>query len=261
MGKLNGRVAIITGASSGIGKHTAIRIAEEGAKVVICARREDKLLETVKACEERGKTEGGEAYAVVCDVMEYDQLKSFVEKAVERFGKIDILVCNALSSDPPAPFIEQSVETLRKIFYSKFVSAWHLMQMCYPYLKASGKGAVVNVCSTAGIMGLPTQAAYSCANEALRCLTRVAAQEWGGDNIRVNALNPAAVTEGLRELEKIDPEYCEMIYKKMADIAALNRTGDAYEDISPAILFLACDDSQFITGQTLNAEGGGVITS
>lgn len=255
MGRLDGKVVILTGASAGIGKQTAIRFAEEGAKLAICARRENLLKETAKLCEEAG----GEVLAQVCDVTKFEDLESLVKNTMERFGRIDVLINNAISVTLQHPFIEFTRDELDLTWESGFVAAWHLMQLCYPYFKQQGEGNIINISSTAGIMGLEGFAAYAATKEALRGISRVAAHEWGPDNIRVNVLNPSAVTESIEKIKDTQPEAYQQIVDMMASFAALKRVGDAYTDVVPALIFLASDDSRYMTGQTMNVEGGGVM--
>ena len=255
MGRLDNKVVLLTGASSGIGKQTAIRFAQEGAKLTICARRAVQLEETAKLCE----VEGAEVIAYPCDLNNYDDLVKMVALTIERFGKIDVLVNNAVKGDMPHPLMEYTTEDLRQSVETNFIAPWHLMRLCYPHMKENGGGSIVNICSTAGTMGLEGFVCYASTKEALRGLSRVAAHEWGKDNIRVNVLNPSAITDSLHAMHLENPEKTQPIFDMMADIAALKRVGDAYVDVAPAILFLASDDSQFMTGQTLNVEGGGFI--
>lgn len=255
MGRLDGKTVIITGTSSGIGRQAARLFAEHGAQLAICARREAQLMETKELCEKAG----AEVLALVCDMTKEDDLKTLVDKTLERFGKIDVLMNNAVKGDTPHPFMDYTTEDLRLSVETNFIGPWHLMRLCYPHMKANGGGNIINVCSTAGVMGLSGFACYASTKEALRGLSRVAANEWGVDNIRINVLNPSAVTDSLQAMLDRDPEGTQPIIDMMADIAALKRVGDAYTDVAPALLFLASDDSQYMTGQTLNVEGGGFI--
>lgn len=255
MKRLEGKTVIITGTSSGIGKQTAIRFAEEGANLVICARREGPLAETARLAKEAG----AKAIAKAIDINNLADLEALVKETVDTFGRIDVLINNAVKGDTPTPLMDYTDEDLRASVETNFIAPWHLMRLCYPIMKEQGGGNIVNICSTAGTMGLAGFACYASTKEALRGLSRVAAHEWGPDNIRVNVLNPSAVTDSLKAMEETNPETVRPIYDQMASIAALNRVGDAYVDVVPGILFLASDDSQYMTGQTLNIEGGGFI--
>lgn len=251
MAKLDGKVAIVTGASGGLGKQIAIRFAREGAKLAICARTESKLMVTQQICE----AAGAEVLAITADVCVYDQLKSFVEMTVDRFGTIDVLVNNAATICAPHPFIDHYVETLDESIQSGLYSTWHLMQLCFPYLKKNG-GSVINFGSIGGVQGKEGFAAYAAEKEAIRGLSRVVAREWGEYNIRVNVCCPSVVTDRFEEgIQCCPPEMKAYLEASMMN-NAMHRRGDPFEDGTPAILFLASDDSRWVTGQTLHVEGG-----
>ncbi len=254
MGKLDGKVAIITGCSGGLGKQTAKRFAEEGAKLAICARSADKLAATAKECEALG----AETLFLPVDLTDYDQLKGFVDAVIEKFGTVDILVNNAVSITPPHPFEDHTVDELNMTMQSGLYATWHLMKLCLPYMK--GKNAsIVNFGSGAGDMGMEGYAAYAATKEAVRGLSRVAAREWGQYGIRVNIVNPGAITDNVKAgLEKLPEDQKAYVISSLSQ-NPMRRPGDPYEDITPAILFLASDESRWVTGQTLMVEGGAFI--
>ena len=256
MGKLDGKTVIITGCSGGLGKQTALRFASEGAKLAICARSLDRLQATAKECEERG----AEVLAMRVDLTDYDQLKGFVEATVEKFGAIDVLVNNAVSITPPHPFNDHTIDELNMTMNSGFFATWHLMKLCYPYMK-DRDASIINFGSGAGDMGLEGYAAYAATKEAIRGLSRVAAREWGKDKIRVNIINPSAVSDNVRAGIEVLPEEMKQYVIDSLSVNAMKRPGDPYEDITPAILFFASDESRWVTGQTLMVEGGGNIHS
>lgn len=194
MGKLDGKVVLLTGASAGIGKQVAIRMAAEGAKLAICARRAEKLNETKALCEAKG----AEVLALACDITQKDQLENLVHETVARFGGIDVLVNNTMSGTAGVPFLNQTWDHMNQILNSNLFSVWTLMQLCYPYLKASGKGSIINVGSGAAQLGLPNSSSYAAIKGAVAALTKVVANEWGVDGIRANILNPAAYTDTIK---------------------------------------------------------------
>lgn len=126
-------------------------------------------------------------------------------------------------------------------------------------MKAHGGGSIINICSGAAINGLPGYSAYAATKEGIRGLSRVATNEWGADNIRINVINPSAVTETLNELTKDQPEFGDSLKAYMANGSAMKRVGDPYADIAPVMMFFASDDSRFVTGQTISVDGGGIV--
>jgi NAD(P)-dependent dehydrogenase (short-subunit alcohol dehydrogenase family) len=245
MGRLNGKVAIVTGAGRGIGRATAKLFASEGAKVAVVSLTPANV-DTVVADIEAA---GGTAIGVVADISNADQIKAATEKTVAAFGGIDILVNNAF--DPSAPFssiIDLSLEQLQRNFEMGPIAYLRTMQACYPYLKASGEGRIINFGSMAGVIGLVGYGPYNMAKEAVRALTRTAAREWGADKITVNNVLPVAETWG-KEVNVPAPSN------------PLARFGSPEEDIAPVVLFLASKDAQFLTGYSLTPDGGSIIDS
>lgn len=256
MGKLEGKVAVITGCSEGLGKQIALRFVAEGAKVSICARNITKLEATAKECEALG----GEVFYRSTDLTVRSELEQFVKETVDRFGTIDILVNNAISICPPHPFIDHTDEELARTMNSGFYATWHMMRLCFPYLKDKNS-SIVNFGSSGGEMGMDGYAAYAAAKESIRAISRVAAREWGKYGIRVNTCSPAGLTDHvLNTIDDLSPEMKDYV---MGGFAAnpMCRIGDPYDDVTPAVVFLASDDSRWVTGQNLNVEGGSNIHS
>jgi 3-oxoacyl-[acyl-carrier protein] reductase len=246
MGRLNGKVAIVTGGGRGIGRAAAKLFAAEGAKVAVLSLTPTNIDAVVTDIE----AAGGTALGVPCDVSDADQVKAAVSKVVATYGGIDILVNNAF--DPSAvhsSVIDLPVEQLQRNFDMGPIAYLRMMQACYPHLKASGNGRVINFASAAGIVALTPYAPYGMAKEAVRALTRMAAREWGPDNITVNNMLPVADTWGAAETNAPPPPN------------ALARFGSPEADIAPVVLFLASKDAQFITGYSLTPDGGMIIDS
>lgn len=259
MSKLKNKVVLITGASSGIGKQLALRAASEGANLAICARTESKLLETQRLCEERG----AQVVAVPVDIMDPSALGRYVDAAVGRFGTIDALVNNAHTITLPAPFLDKTIEDLDTEMRSSVYAYWHLMKLSFPYMRDhEGAGAsIINFASEAAVMGDSLYAPYAAAKEAVRGLSRVVAREWGAYNIRVNTLCPNGMTDNISSgIEWMEDATRDHIEKSFVN-NPFRRVGDPYEDVAPVVVFLASDESRWITGQNIHADGGGLINA
>ncbi len=251
MGRLDGKVAVITGTSSGIGKQTAIRFAQEGAKLAICARREAKLMETARICEEAGV----DVLAMTCDIMDLEQMDAFVAAIDEKYGRVDVLVNNAAKASILIPFEDQTFKQLDMCLKSELHASWYMMQKCFPLMKEHG-GSIINVGSNA-VQGNWGFAAYAAAKASVMALTRVVANEWGKYGIRCNNLVPIALTDSITNKEgKTNSKLLEVMSESMIKGSPLKRISNPEDDIVPVSLFLASDDSRWITGQDIRAEGG-----
>ena len=250
MARLAGKVALVTGAGQGIGRGIARTFAREGAAVLIAEVEADRGARLAREIE----TEGGRARAVQCDVADLGSVEACVETLRDTYGRLDVLVNNAVSGVEARPLLEWTASDLRVSFESGLVGTFHFMQRCYPDLARRG-GSVINLGSAAGYEGHVGLAGYAATKEAIRALSRVAAREWGPEGIRVNVLCPFGDSPGWRDWEAADPEESA----KFAAARPLGRVGDCEQDIGRAALFLACDDSAFVTGMTLPADGGGAM--
>ncbi|MFG1702376.1 SDR family NAD(P)-dependent oxidoreductase [Nonomuraea sp. M3C6] len=246
---LDGKVAIVTGASSGLGVAFARGLAEAGADVVIGARREDRLVETRRLVEETGRR----CLAVRTDVSQPEDCDALVTAAVEAMGQVDVLINNAgIGSAVPA--VRETPEEFRQVFDVNLYGTYWMAQAC---ARVMGPGSsIVNIGSVLGetTVGLP-QAAYSASKAALIGLTRDLAQQWTGRRgIRVNCLEPGFFRSEMTEQFK--PGFVEQIVESRT---VMKRPGDPAELVAAAV-FLASDAASYITGVTLPVDGGVLLT-
>ena len=246
--KLQGKSAIVTGGAAGIGRAVADAFLREGAGVLIVDIDESAVREA-----ERELGSHGEVRGLACDISQPAAAGEISAAAVEHFGGIDVLVNNAHASRQ-APLAEHTQEMFDLSFNTGFFATARLMQACYPRLRER-RGSVVNFASGAGLSGQPNQASYAAAKEAIRGLSRVAANEWAPDGINVNLISPIARTAGVDAWAQRQPEQYEQVLHKIP----LGHMGDPESEIAPIAVFLASDDSAYMTGQTLMADGGTVM--
>jgi NAD(P)-dependent dehydrogenase (short-subunit alcohol dehydrogenase family) len=190
-GLLEDKIAIVTGASQGVGRGEAMALAKEGAKVAVLARGYDGVVATAQAIE----AIGGEALAIACDVRSVAQANAAVAQVVARWGTVDILVNNAQIIHAPHAFEDWSKTEMREAWESGALGTWAFMVACFPHMKERG-GRIINTCSATG-HGNPGSrlCGYASTKEAIRSLTRTAAREWGQYGITVNAISPMVQTE------------------------------------------------------------------
>jgi NAD(P)-dependent dehydrogenase (short-subunit alcohol dehydrogenase family) len=250
MGKLNNQIAIITGGNSGIGKATAELFAQEGATVVIVARRENKNKEVVDAINAKG----GKAIAIQGDVTNPDTCKAVVDQVAEKFGKIDILVNDAGGAD-----FNRSAKNVTNEFWDEMValnqsSVFYMSREVTRYMEPAGSGNIVNVSSIGGVFSC-AGVAYSAAKHAVIGITRNMAIQYAGRGIRINAICPGPTNTPL-----FSPEFADLQDKEFARITAkhvrLGLEPSEPIDQAKAILFFASDDSSAVTGQYLVIDKG-----
>jgi NAD(P)-dependent dehydrogenase (short-subunit alcohol dehydrogenase family) len=247
---LTGKVAIITGASKGIGEDMARVFARFGAKVIVSSRKQDAcdaLADDIKAA-------GGEATGIAAHVGDMDQLKTLVDRTIETYGGIDILVNNAATNPVFGPSLEADGVAFDKIMLANVKAPFELSKLCYPSMKARGGGSIIMISSIAGHTPDPGLGLYSVSKASLNMLTKVLAKEWGTDGIRVNAICPGLIktkfSQALWQDEKILSRFTRNI-----PIARMGTT----DEISPMALFLASSASSYTTGSLFYADGGTVI--
>jgi len=248
--RLEGKVAIVTGAGQGIGAAIAEAYAAEGARVILTGRTLSKVEDVAGRINEAG----GTAIPLKALAGDLEHSKMTVDRAIHEWGRVDALVNNAHSFTDYLPLNDPKMEENCKIdFQSAFFGSLQLMQLCYPHMVEQGGGSVINMGSSFGIRCEPGFLAYAASKEAIRALTRTAAREWGRDKIRVNTILPSALSpKAISYLEESGTYDLEL------SKVAMGRFG-APEDIAPTAIFLVSDESDFVTGQTICVEGGAIM--
>jgi 2-hydroxycyclohexanecarboxyl-CoA dehydrogenase len=246
-GRLQGRVALVTGAGQGIGRGTALALAKEGASVALVGR----TLSKCEAVAAEIADLGGTAVAIACDVGVREQVDAAVAATVRALGGIDILVNNAQSS-VQAKLEDTTDEDIELAWRSGALATFYAMQAALPHLKASGRGSIVNFGSSTAIEGNVAFGAYAMAKEAIRGLSRVASREWGRFGIRVNVIVPNALSPSSQDFREAHPDR----FARMEARVPLGRVGDPEADIGRAVVALAADDLTYLSGQTLMLTGG-----
>jgi NAD(P)-dependent dehydrogenase (short-subunit alcohol dehydrogenase family) len=249
LGRLEGKVAIITGASAGIGAGTAELFAEEGAAVVLTARRTDRIMELAQRIE----TAGGRALTVARDARSSANVKNVIDQTIAAFGKIDVLVNNAGISDKHTATIRTTDELWDDVVATDLTGVFYFCREALPHMIKAGTGSIVNVSSIGGIY-MSAGAAYSSAKAGVNGLTRNIALQYAGTGIRCNSVNP-----GPTPTELNTPDRLATFDKEMADICAQHQfwAGECEViDQANAILFFASDESRHVTGQWLVVDRG-----
>lgn len=243
--RLNQKTAIVTGGAGGIGRGITRAFVKEGATVLavdIDAEAGAALVDEL----------GDRVHFLDVDISVEANAETIVSTAVDVFGRVDVLVNNAHASRQ-APLLETTQDLMDLSFNTGFYPTFWLMKAAHPQLSANG-GSVINFASGAGIQGLPTQGSYAAAKEAIRGISRVAANEWAGDGINVNVISPLALTEGVEAYIAANPG----IEKQLLAGNPMGRFGHPEDDIGRVAVFLASEDASYMTGQTLMVDGGSV---
>ncbi|HUG87273.1 MAG TPA: SDR family NAD(P)-dependent oxidoreductase [Actinomycetota bacterium] len=249
---LDGRVALVTGGSKGIGRSIALALAEDGADVALAARGEEALAAASKEIEALGRR----ALPVATDVAEPEQVQSLVDRTIGELGGLDILVNNAGA----APFLS-TVDSIRpegfeKYFRINFHSAFYATQAASKHLLERGSGSVINMASVAAFIASPGLTYYAGAKAALVSFTKTVAQEWAANGVRVNAVAPGWIETDLNVQARQDPAFVESI----RSMIPMGRWGTA-EEVAAVVRFLASDAASFMTGSVVVVDGGQTLTA
>lgn len=247
---LEGKVAIVTGASKGIGEAIAMMYAVAGAQVVVSSRKLEAVQQVVNSINKNG----GEAKAIPCHMGDANDIHRLVDETIAAYGTIDIVVNNAAVNPVFGPVIETDGSAFDKIMNVNVKGPFELAKKAYPYMKQKKSGSVINISSIGGLRPEQGLGMYSVSKAALISLTKVMAKEWGDDNIRANVICPGLIktkfSEALWNNEKI--------MHTMMKILPIKRVGTP-EEIAALALYLASDASAYSTGSVFTADGGFTI--
>jgi 3-oxoacyl-[acyl-carrier protein] reductase len=243
--KLEDRVAIVTGGGRGIGKGIAIKLAEEGADVVVASTSLEPAREVVRQIEARGR----KGLAIQTDVSRFDDVKRTVAKALEEFGQIDILVNNAGGSarEKMSLFCDSEEDTWDYVLGTNLKAVFHTCRQVIGHMLNQGKGSIINIGSVAGMIGLASQVDYSAAKGGVIAFTKALAKETAAQGVRVNCVSPGPITSEAGR--NIPPEKRRnLAYETLSKSTGFGHFGEP-GDIANLVAFLASDDAKFITGQ------------
>lgn len=249
--RLEGRVAVVTGGARGLGKAYALRLSEEGAKVVVA-----DILDT-EGVQQVIEKKGGEALALYTDVSDEESTREMARKTVERFGRIDILINNAavFADIETKPFFAISAEEWDEVMKVNLKGTFLCCKAVYPQMKKQGKGKIINISSGAFFKGLPSFIHYVTSKGGIVAFTRALAREVGDNGICVNAVAPGyTLSDAIREKTIHDDQFVRAVIGSRCF-----KRDELPEDLTGTIVFLASDESDFSTGQTIVVDGGSVL--
>jgi len=246
--RLDSKIAIVTGASSEIGKGIVKRFVNEGAKVVLIARNLDEL---EKARKEIGHEE--QTTSVICDVTEEAQTVQAINQIMDTYGKIDILVNNAGTINDPKHFHQMEDSEIKKILDVNLLGVFHMTKSVLTKMLDVKKGTIINIGSISSERAIPRVhlAVYSSTKAAISMFTKSIAVEYARKNIRCNCINPGIINSGMIKPYLDDPQARKILEEK----SPLARIGEP-EDVANAVLYLASDEANWVTGTILNIDGG-----
>jgi NAD(P)-dependent dehydrogenase (short-subunit alcohol dehydrogenase family) len=248
---LEGKVAVITGASRGIGRAIALRLAGAGAKVIVSSRK----LEGVQAVADEIKSAGGEALAVQAHVGRPDDVTALVAQTVETFGRVDVAVNNAATNPHFGPVLTADEGQWAKILDTNLTGVFRLCKAVAPQMEKQGGGKIINLASVAGLRPSPGMGVYSVSKAGVIMLTQVLATELGHTNIQVNAIAPGVIKTRFSRVLWQTPQIADPILGALP----LGRFGEP-EDVAGLALYLASPASDYVTGAVFVVDGGMSVT-
>jgi dehydrogenase/reductase SDR family member 4 len=247
---LEGKVALVTGASKGIGQAIAEYYAAAGAKVIVSSRKQ----EAVDAVAAEIKAKGFEVMSIACHMGDMADVHRLADATLAKYGTIDIVVNNAATNPVFGPVVDTSLEAFDKIIAVNVKGPFELAKKLYPTLKAKKSGSVINISSIGGLRPEGGLGIYSMSKAALISLTKVMAKEWGDDNIRANVICPGLIKTKFSEALWSNDKMMAMMMK----VLPIKRVGTP-EEIAALALYLASDSSAYCTGSVFTADGGFTI--
>ena len=250
MKRFEGKVALVTGGASGIGKAAALAFAREGARVLAADVNVEGGEETVRDIKDLG----ADAAFVRVDVSVDADVQEMVAEAVGRFGRLDVAVNNAGIEGALAPTAEYPEEMWDRVLAVNLTGVWRCMRREIPEMLKTGGGAIVNVASILGVVGFATAPAYTAAKHGVVGLTKVAAMEYAPQGIRINAVGPGFIETPMVMERGVEAGKHPEVQEQIAELHPIGRMGQS-EEIADAILFMASDAASFVAGQTLIVDG------
>ena len=250
--RLKNKIALITGATGGIGEATAKRFLEEGARVMLIGRSADKLAATAK------RLDGGDSVAhAVADAADEQANATAIAACVNQFGGLDILLANAGTEGTAAPLEAQSVDDFEALLRTNVLGVWIGMKHCVEPMKQRGGGSIIALSSIAGVIGSPGLLPYVASKHAVLGMVRAAAQELGEANIRVNAIGPGPIQNRMIDsiFDQLAPDDAQAAADGMREVIAMKRFG-TNQDVANLALFLASDESSYCSGGIHMIDGG-----